>query len=150
MEVTEILKEQMAIFTHLSQLLERENSLLAKQERKPQDLKLLIEEKNEVAHQLVAVEDKRVLVMGDMTIAEFAQAGDPSLINLVSDYQKIVAKVAELTKTNEILIELGVEFYRDVLNTISESAKEKVNTYGQGGQMNATNVQGSPLFNKKV
>ncbi len=148
MEVNQLLKAQVDLLHEMYLLLEREYEIL--RNGKAQDITLIIEEKQELQQKLEACENKRVQVMGTITLADYESKSQGEITDLANQYRTLLPKISELIESNRVLTEMGYNHYNGMLELISSSAEEKVQTYGQRGYMSKKEVKTSALLNRQA
>ena len=147
MEVKSLLTEQVNLLQEMYQLLEREYECL--RNGNAQDITLIVEEKQELQQKLEACENKRVQVMGTITLSEYEAKSQGEMTELANQYRTLLPKISELIDSNRVLTEMGYNHYNGMLELISSSAEEKVQTYGQRGYMSKKEVKTSALLNRQ-
>ncbi len=148
MEVKKILREQVELLHEMYLVLEREHDIL--KNGKPQDIALIVEEKQELQQKLEACEIKRVQTMAHTTLTEYEEECQDDITELANQYRYLLPKISELIELNQILTEMGYNHYNGMLELISSSVEEKVQTYGQRGYMSKKEVKTSALLNRQA
>lgn len=148
MEVKQLLTEQVDLLQQMSLLLEREYEIL--RHGKAQDITLIVEEKQELQQKLEACENKRVQIMGNITLSDYEVKCQGKITDLANQYRTLLPKISELIESNRVITEMGYNHYNGMLELISSSAEEKVQTYGQRGYMSKKEVKTSALLNRQA
>lgn len=148
MEVVDVLNEQLNLLQKFVEFLEDETACLIK--GNVSDMTDLVNKKRDFHDALTTLEDKRVELMGDITLKEYAHQSHDDLNKLVTAYQDLMPKVIQAMQRNEELIHMGLNHCDEVVSYISCAAKEKVNTYGKQGQLNQSEVKVASLINRQA
>lgn len=148
MEVNQLLQEQVGLLHEMYLLLEKEYEIL--KNGKPKEIALIVEEKQELQQKLEACENKRIQMMGTITLADYEANSQGEITDLANQYRTLLPKISELIESNRVLTEMGYNHYNGLLELISLSAEEKVQTYGQHGYMSKKEVKTSALINRQA
>lgn len=147
MEIRALLQQQVELLQQMCAFLEREYDIL--KHGKPQDLALLVEVKQELQQKIELSEKKRLQLMGETTLTEYERT-NPGETELAKQYRTLLPKISELIEKNQVITEMGLTHYNGMLELISSSAEEKVQTYGQRGYMSKKEVKTSALLNRQA
>lgn len=148
LEVTNILKQQIAKLEELVIVLQVEQSILISGHVK--EIMRVIEEKGNLLEQLLRIEDQRVRLLGDITLKNYQQNGEQDIAELIVGYENLVPKISNLLEENRLLSEMGYRHNTQMIEIITSSVKEKINTYGQRGKMNKSDIKPAALLNRQV
>lgn len=148
LEVTNILKQQIAKLEELVVVLQAEQSILINGHVK--EIMQVTEKKGNLLEQLLQIEDQRVGLLGNITLKKYQQNGEQDIANLIEGYQNLVPKISNLLEENRLLSEMGYRHNTQMIEIITSSVKDKINTYGQKGKMNETDIKPAALLNRQV
>lgn len=148
MKIKQLLTEQLELLDQMCVLLEKEQEIL--KSGNPQGITLHVEEKHELQQKLEICENQRVQLMGNITLSEYEAKSSDDVAILANQYREVLPRILELIELNQMLTEVGVKHYNEMLKIISSSAEEKIQTYGQYGYMTKKDVKTSAILNRQA
>ena len=148
MEIKEILTEQVELLQQMCLVLEKEYEIL--KNGNPQDILSLVDEKQELQQRLANCEQKRLEQMGTTTLKEYEEQFSDDVTQLANQYRTLLPRISELIELTQVLTEMGVKHYNGMIEIISSSAQQKVQTYGQRGYMSKKEVKTSAILNRQA
>lgn len=148
MEIKEILTKQVELLQQMCLVLEKEYEIL--KNGNPQDILSLVDKKQELQQRLSDCEQKRLGQMGTTTLKEYEEQVGEEVVQLANQYKTLLPRMSELIELNKVLTEMGIRHCNGMIEIISSSAQEKVQTYGQRGYMSKKEVKTSAILNRQA
>ena len=145
---TDILRQQITKLEELLIVLQAEQSILINGNVK--EIMRVTEEKGNLLEQLLQIENQRVRLLGDITLKDYGQNDEQDISDLIEGYQNLVPKISNLLEKNRLLSEMGYRHNTEMIEIITSSVKDKINTYGQKGKMNESDIKPAALLNRQV
>lgn len=149
MEITNILIAQIEILKELHSTLLLEKEILINEEAI--QLKTIIENKQILLEKLNDIEAKRNMLCGNKTLNEIIEESynEDELINIKETLKNLTSNITELSETNRLLTKQSLNYSKNIVKILTDSAKKQNSTYGQYGNVKENNI-GSSIINKKL
>lgn len=149
MEITNILIAQIEILKELQSTLLLEKEILINEEAI--QLKTIIENKQILIEKLNNIEAKRNMLCGNKTLNEIIEESNNAdeLLSIKETLKNLTSDITELSETNRLLTKQSLNYSKNIVKILTDSAKKQNSTYGQYGNVKENNL-GSSIINKKL